>query len=126
MSPPELTGNAPVADAFHPASIGILPLAGIELDIAFFPGIKRLVREGAHFDKPLVGKIGLNDRITAVALADRVGYILFFLEKTLLLEIGEHLFSPCLDGKPAVLFGNRVIECSVRIEDVDNFEIMPF
>ena len=80
VPPPQLPRNTPIADIFHPMTVGVFPFLRIEHEFAFFPRGKRFVCKRLHFDKPLLRKIRLYDTVTAVAVPYGM-FNVFFLFK---------------------------------------------
>ena len=80
VPPPQLPRNAPIADVFHPMTVGILPFLRIEHEFAFFPRGKRLVCKRLHFDKPLLRKVRLHNAVAAIAMPDGMLDIFFRFE----------------------------------------------
>ena len=122
VSPPELAGDTPVTDVLHPVGIGVFPSLGIESDVPVLPCGKGLVSHTAHRYEPLLGKIGLNHRVTAVAVSHVVGMILDADEVSAGLKVGDDELTGLNGIESAVLFRHVLIECSVRIEEVDGLK----
>ena len=53
MTPPDLAGDAPVADIVHPVIIGVGPHLRYDFGLAGFNSIDGFFRQGLHADKPL-------------------------------------------------------------------------
>ena len=79
MTPPQLTGDAPVLNVAHPAEVHVLVLFGHELDAAVFNGGNGGLGQRLGGDVPLVGQPRLDDHARAVALGhlERMGFDLF-------------------------------------------------
>ena len=89
MTPPELAGDAPVMDVFHPVEIGLGEAFGDELYSAVLDDVYRLLGQRLHLYKPLRAEHRLNDLAAAVAAADIVAVGLDLDEIALLLQIGD-------------------------------------
>ena len=81
VAPPELAGDAPVADALQPLGVVVAPALGDEPERAVAVRRERRARERLHPDEPLVREPWLDDRVAAVAVADRVTVGLHLLEQ---------------------------------------------
>ena len=89
MAPPQLAGDAPVADVVHPFVIGLEPVLRNEFDAAILNGRYGFGREWLGFDKPLRGHQRLDGRVAALAFADAQRIGLDFFNQSELLEIGH-------------------------------------
>ena len=67
MTPPDLPGDAPVLNVFHPGEIGIAPAFGNDPDIARADRPQRGFRQRFDVDEPLRREIRLNSRLAAIA-----------------------------------------------------------
>ena len=54
VTPPELTGNAPVADILEPMEIDLFKTLRHELCLAVLDSVDSGTREGLHADEPLL------------------------------------------------------------------------
>ena len=73
LSPPQLTGYAPVVGVFHPVTVGIAVFVRYELDISGFHAVKSHGRQFIHLKEPLSGKLRLDNGICALRIAYRRG-----------------------------------------------------
>ncbi len=80
VPPPDLAGDAPVADIVHPVEVGILPGRGDDPGLAFRDRLDRRFGQGFHPHEPLLGDQRLDDRLAPVTVADAVGEGLDLLE----------------------------------------------
>ena len=87
MAPPELTGDAPVVDVFHPVEVGLREALGDELDRAVLDDADGFLGQGLHLDEPLRGDERLDIVMAAVAGADVVGIGLGLDQIPLLLKV---------------------------------------
>ena len=87
VSPPELTGNAPVVDVLHPVHIDLGEAFGDELYPSVLNDVYRRLRQRLHLYKPLGAGERLNDGAAAVAAADIVTVRLDLHEVALLLKV---------------------------------------
>jgi hypothetical protein len=72
VAPPELAGDAPVADVVHPVEIGLGEAVGDELDLPVLHHADGLLGQGLHLHEPLVACQRLHVVVAAVAGADVV------------------------------------------------------
>ena len=77
MPPPELAGNAPVADIFHPVIINFIKPLGDKLHIPSAHGLNGRFCQLLHGDEPLAGHHGFHSGMAAVAGAYVMGIVLF-------------------------------------------------
>ena len=118
VSPPQLAADAPVLEAIHPGEVGVRPTCGVELDLARAHDLGGAPLELVHGNEPLLGEPGLERRVTAVAVHDRMVQLLDVVEKAVLVE-------PADDGL-AALVAVHAAELTVAlhhvgalVEDVD-------
>ncbi len=90
MPPPDLAGNAPVADVFQPVEIGPLPHVGDDPSTAVLDGGDGLVRQRFGLHEPLEGEVGLHHRAASVAMAHAVAQIIDFHQQAPFLQLGQH------------------------------------
>ena len=87
MSPPKLTGNAPIVDIFHPVDIGLGETLRHKLDGAVIDHANRLLGQRLHLHKPLCGNQRLHIVVAAIAGAHIVGIGLRLDQITLLFQV---------------------------------------
>ena len=117
MTPPELTGDAPVVHVLHPVIIGLAEALGHELDAPVAHGLDGGLGQRLHLDEPLRARHRLDRRAAAVARADVVIVGLGLDEVALLLEIG-HDGLACLIAVKAVILA-AVDDTGVLVKDQD-------
>ncbi len=123
MSPPDLTGDTPVADIVHPGVKGIVPGIRVELD-SFLPHRRHsLVRQGPYRDKPLLGGGGLNHGGAAVALTHSMVIVFDLVKKTHLIQILDDLLTAGKTIHTSIL-ASLIIHDAVVIHDLNSFQIM--
>ena len=66
MSPPELTGNTPVADVLKPVIIGLVKMRWYKLRISVLHCLDSRLCQIFHLHKPLQGYSRLNSCMTTV------------------------------------------------------------
>ena len=84
MSPPYLAGDTPVPHVFQPVEVDLDPSLWIEGYLTLFGGLYGGLGQGLHPDEPLVGEVGLYDRMAAVAVAHGVDVWLYLHQESLL------------------------------------------
>ena len=114
VTPPQLTGNAPVVYVLHPAQIGLGEAVGHELGLALVDNVHSRLCERRHLDEPLRRGHRLNSRAAAVAGADVVFVVLDLNEVAAFLEVLNNrlaalvavhalvLAAVCVDGRVLV------------------------
>ena len=124
MSPPKLTRDTPVLDSLHPVDICIFPSLRIELNIALLPSVNGLVCHTTHLYKPLLGKIWLYDCMTSITMTDFMVIVFLAYKISLLIKLFCNHFSCFLSRNTSVLLRTVVIHCSIRVKDIDGFQVM--
>src|SRR6185369_1325986 len=76
VSPPELTGDAPVVDVAHPLEIVVLSIIGNEADARILDGGDCFPRQGHHAHEPLARQSRLHDGIAPVTASHGMGMVL--------------------------------------------------
>ena len=109
MSPPELTGNTPVVEVFHPVDVDFAETVRLVADSAVLYSVYCRLYHRAHFNEPLVGGKRLNRVSATVALTYVVAVRLNFNEVALCFEVGNDLLS---------CFVVEQTEFSVKLGDV--------
>src|SRR5689334_18367126 len=89
MAPPELPGDAPVANVLHPLRVLDAAVLRNEAQPAVLVSAERGFGERAHLDEPLVRQPGLHHRVAAVAVPDGVAVRLDLGEQAELLELRD-------------------------------------
>ena len=119
MPPPELTGNAPVADIFHPAEIDFIKAGRHKRGIAVFHGFDGRFGQGFHFEEPLFGNEGFHGGAAAVAMTHGVNMNFFFAAETQFFQFFQHGFAAFIAVHTGV-FAAGVGHFRV---EVDNFHL---
>ena len=124
MAPPELAGDAPVVDVFHPVDIDLREPLRHELDRPVLHDADGLLGQRRHLHEPLRGDDRLHVVVAAIAGADVVGIGLGLHEIALGLEIGHDGLAALITVQTAV-FAAVFVHLAVVVEDADNLEIVP-
>ncbi len=86
MSPPQLTGNTPWLNVFHPVEVGLFPILRHDLCASITNRSHGWLCEFGCVHIPLVSQIWLDWHTTAIAVRDSVGVILDLFQITLLVK----------------------------------------
>ena len=115
VPPPELSRDTPVAQIAHPCVVAVDPMCGEELRftaVNAFDG----ARGKLFFDKPLLGDIGFDDIVAAVAVSHLVAMLLDLFDEAFLFKARYDLlarFQALKSRKLAALF----VEDTLFVED---------
>src|SRR3989339_1431114 len=93
MSPPELSGYAPVTDIGHPVEIGLGPVFREEPDISGPDRLDSRLGQWFHFDKPLQRQVGLYHGLASVAMPDRVLILFLFFQQSFISQSSHNLLA---------------------------------
>ena len=93
VSPPKLTGNAPIPDVFHPVEVGVFVAFGVESDVAIPYCLDGRFGKRLHFYKPLLGNNWFYRCVATVATANVVFVWLYLLQNAHFLEFGNNLLA---------------------------------
>ena len=124
MAPPELAGDAPVADVLHPVGVDALEAVGDDCGPSLADGGEGPFRQRRDAHEPLLADDRLDDVVAALAVADGMDVRLDFLDQALGLELRD-------DGLARVeaivsLVRPRVgVQGAVGVEDVHGGQTMP-
>ena len=125
MAPPELAAHAPVLDVAHPFVIGLRPVLRHEADAAVFDRLERGLGERRDLHVPLVGEIGLDDGVGAVAARHLELVRLDLLDEPGGFELGDDLLARLEAVQAAVSLRRVLVELRVGREDVDLRQVVP-
>src|SRR5262249_21643761 len=90
MTPPELTGNAPVTNVFHPGEEGFVPVLRAKADASAPHRFDCRTGERCDFHKPLVRQVGFDHILGSLAGPERDLVRLASDEPTLLFQPLDH------------------------------------
>ena len=105
MPPPELAGDAPIADVFEPLDIGLGETLRHELDLAALYGLDCRLGQRVHLDEPLLGNERLNRAMAARTMADSMLMLLDRNEDAEFLELLDQGFAALIAVHALVLAG---------------------
>jgi len=123
VPPPDLAGNAPVADVVHPFEIGGLPHGRHDAGPALHDGGDRLFGERRDADEPLFGDHGLDVGLAPVALADVVQIRLDPDEVSALLQILDDVL-PALVAVLPLVDSAVFVDDAGAVHDLDDLEVL--
>ena len=124
VPPPQLTGDAPVADVFQPIIIDLREAVGHELRLVLHHGVDGGLGKGRHLDEPLLGDDGLHRRMAAVAVPHVVGVRLHLDKKPELFHIGNDALSRLVAVEPRI-FARELVHRAVVVHHADDGQIVP-
>ena len=118
MSPPELSGYAPVSDVVCPVKIGLVHSLRDELNLAILYSITCRFNHFIHFYKPLLFDKRLNYAVTAVTGTYIVAVVFYLAKKSKAVKLLYYLLSGFIPVKSCI-FSTIFIDGSIIIHDVD-------
>ncbi len=117
MAPPDLAADAPVADVVQPVVVGLFPLLREDGGGPVLHGLARGQGQGLHAHEPLLGHVGLDDRLAAVALAHVVRVLVHADEQAQGLQVLDHGLAAGLGGHAPVLLRGVLVHVPVLVHD---------
>ena len=123
VAPPELTGNAPVADVLHPVQIRLFKALGHEHELFVLRHFDGRLGQGLHLYKPLGRHQRLHVVMAAVAGADVVGKRLDLHQQAELFQLLHHGFAAGFAGH-AREFAGVFVHGAVVVEHANDGQIV--
>ena len=123
VAPPDLAGDAPVADVLHPLEIGVFPLERNDPGTAFPHRGNGLFRQRSDLHVPLERHVRFDNRLAAIASSYCKGMVGDLLQQTRLFQVGKDLFPGSESVKAFVLMTGGIDDPRL-VEDVYPVEIM--
>ena len=123
MAPPQLTGDAPVADILHPVRINFCEALRNKLRLAVVHDAQRLFGQRLHLYEPLGGDDRLDVAVAAVTGADIVVIRLDLHEVALLLKVGDDLLARLIAVK-ALILAAVLVDDTLIVEDADDLKVV--
>ena len=123
MTPPQLTGNAPVADILHPVEIGLAEPLGDELGLPFLDDPDGFLGQRLHLHEPLGGDDRLHVLMAAVAGADVVAVRLHLHQISARFQIGDDLLSGLVAIETLILSA-VFVDPAVVVQHPDDLQIV--
>ena len=118
MSPPELSGDAPVADVVRPVKIGLLHALRQQLDISVLHCLHCRFDQLIHLYKPLLLHHRLYRRTAAVVCSYIMRVRLHLYQKSLLLQVVHQCLSALVAVHPLV-FSCEMVHRRIVVNDGD-------
>ena len=125
MSPPKLTGNAPILDVFHPIKVDFGKTIGDKFGFFLAHGLNCGFGERLHLDEPLLGNDRLDRAVAAIAMPDVVSIILYLDHEAARLQVGDDDLACPFARKPAILLARVFVERAVVVHDTYDGQIVP-
>ena len=123
MTPPQLTGNAPVSDILHPIEVGLAEAVGDELRLPILHHPDGLLGQGFHLHEPLGGDNRLHIVVAAAAGAHIVGVILHPHQVAAFFQILHNLLARLVAVKTLV-FAAQLIDLAVVVQHPDDLQVV--
>ena len=123
MSPPELTGNTPVADILKPVEIRFIKMLRNKFCFSFFYCINRRTGKWFHFYKPLFGYTRLYCCSTTVTSSYVMIVVLNFYKSALFFQIFYDGFS-CFISIHARILLIFIHDFSIVCHHINNRQVM--
>ena len=125
VSPPELSGDAPVLDIIRPVEVGLLHGVGNQRDLAVLDRLDRGLYQLVHLHEPLFLYHRLHRGTAAVMRSDIVRQVFDTDEQSHLIEFADDGFS-CRIPVHALIFAAVLIDGRVIIQNIDDRQVVPF
>ena len=123
MAPPQLAGNAPIVDVFHPVGVGLGEAFGDEFHLAVLHHPQGLLGQGLHLHEPLGGDQGLHVVVAAVAGAHVVVIGLGLHQIALLLQILHDLLA-ALIAVHSVVGAAVFVDLAIIADAADDLQVV--
>ena len=125
MSPPQLSGDAPVFDVLHPVAVGVFVFGGIEFYLVVHYRLQCDLGEMFHFEKPLHREFRLDDDIGTLGISHFIVIVFDFFEQSCFFEVYGDLF-PHVETVLTYIHAAGFTDCSVVVENIDDGQIIFF
>ena len=119
MTPPKLPADAPVLNVAQPFKIGFGPVFGHEFNLAVPHGLDGGFGQRLNTDIPLIGQIGLDHGLGAIAARDHEPVILDPCHQAQRLEVGHDPPARGIAIQAAILRGGMIVDGGLGREDID-------
>src|SRR5690606_17503035 len=117
MTPPQLTGDTPVADILHPVEIDILPAFGVEGHAAIADSSDCGCCQWLHRYEPLLRKPWFDGGVAAIAMAYGMIMVIDMVEKAKFLK-GNNDRLTCLFASHTRKATTLFVDDGILIHDV--------
>ena len=125
VAPPDLPGNTPVLNVFHPVEIGLAPAFRIEFDLTGLHRFDGRLGKFLHIAEPLAGNQRFHRHVAAFGITDGMTDIFDLFHQPKFFH-GLHRFRT--GGKTVQTgktFAAAGVHAGIRIHHIDDFQIMP-
>ena len=123
VTPPQLTGNAPVVNIFHPTQVGVCKTTGNKLDAAVMNNVHSGLCQRSHLNEPLCRGHRLDGGAAAIAGANVVLVVLGLDEVAALFQIAQNSLAAFVTIQTLILAAVFVDRC-VLVEDQNLLEVV--
>ena len=123
MSPPQLTGNTPILDVFHPVEINLFKSFGVELNFALLYNVNCRTCKRLHLDEPLLGYNGFYCCVTTVARSDIVLVRFDLFHHAHFLELFNNCLT-CFVTVHSTEFAGIFVHCTVVVHYTDYRQVV--
>ena len=124
VAPPELAGNAPIADVFHPVIIRFVKALRHELDLTRAHCCKCRFCKRLHVHKPLFGNQRFHRGMAAIAGAHIVRIGLYLHEIARRVDI-RHKFFAAFHGRKAFISAAKLIDMPIIRKHAQHRQVAP-
>ena len=125
VTPPQLSGNAPVLDVFHPIEVNFGKTVGNELRLLLFYRLDCGLCKRLHLYEPLLGNYRFDRAVTAVALPHVMGVIFYLHQISALAQVLHYHFARLFTRKSAILLSRQLVERAVVVHNADDGQVVP-
>ena len=123
MSPPDLSGYAPITDIGQPVHISLVHSLWNQFQISVADRLDRRFCQLFHTDKPLLFYEWLYRCSTSFMCSDIMRMIFYFHKESLLFQIAYDCFSRLIALHPCI-FSTELVDRSIIVHDVDLRKVM--
>ena len=102
VTPPQLSGNTPIADVVHPIEIYLFKAFGDKGDLFVFDDLYSRLCKRLHFHKPLLADDGFDGAVATVAYSDVVFVRFDLFHQALLFQVAYYALSGFVAVQPFI------------------------
>ena len=124
MTPPELTGDTPVVNIFHPVGVGLGKTVGNEFGFAILHNTQSFLGKRLHLYKPLCGNNGFHIVVAAVAGTNIVLVLFHLFQKAQFLQVGNDGFAG-LVAIHSLILAAQLVDNALIIQNPNGLQIVP-
>ena len=123
MTPPKLTGNAPILQIFQPIEVNLLPACRMELDLTVFHHFGSTFLQAVNRDKPLLRQPRLELGVATIARHNGMIVVFYMIKKTQSLEFRNDGFT-CFIARHAAELAIALNNNRMLVENVDLLKVV--